>query len=80
MRARIRTLKGAKIRARNFYSVTDCFVRNLSSVGACLAVSIQVSITNRFDLVMGRDKSVRGCRVMWRRANRLGVEFDTAQV
>jgi hypothetical protein len=54
----------------------DCTVRNLSEIGACLVVKSPISILNEFDLVLDRDKVHLHCRVAWRAADRIGVEFS----
>jgi hypothetical protein len=53
----------------------DCTIRNLSKIGACLMVKSPISILNEFDLVLDRDKVPLHCRVAWRGAGRIGVEF-----
>jgi hypothetical protein len=52
----------------------DCTVRNLSNRGACLKVENSIGIPDTFDLVLDR-ASVRSCRVTWRKAMQIGVEF-----
>jgi hypothetical protein len=49
-------------------------VRNLSDRGACLKVESPVGIPDTFDLVLD-NAPVRSCRVIWRKATELGVEF-----
>ncbi len=72
--ARARVLKGAQIVFKGHEAVIDCVVRNLSNLGACLRVESPIGIPDTFDLV--RDHaSVRHCRVTWRRATQIGVEF-----
>jgi hypothetical protein len=72
--ARHRVLKGAQIVFKGHEAVIDCVVRNLSNRGACLRVESPIGIPDTFDLV--RDHaSVRHCRVTWRRATQIGVEF-----
>src|SRR5881394_3443157 len=70
---RRRVLKGATIEFdRSAYS---CAVRNLSEVGAALDVPYAVTIPHEFKLTLERDRVSRNCRVIWRKENRLGVEF-----
>ncbi len=72
---RHRTLKAGTImfnRAGGF----DCRVRNLSPVGACLEVASQIGIPDEFVLVVEVDHVKAPCHVVWRTANRLGIEFD----
>ena len=78
---RYRTLKAGHI-AFNRTSTIDCRVRNMSPIGACLVVPSQVGIPNEFTLFVEYDKLKRRCRVIWRTATQLGIEFvsDTAPV
>jgi hypothetical protein len=73
---RTRTLKGATITFRGRTSVIDCTVRNLSPNGACLEVVSQNGIPDSFELLIDTDKSVHSCCVAWRKASRIGVEFQ----
>jgi hypothetical protein len=52
----------------------DCTVLNLSDLGVCLKVASPVGIPDSFELVLG-DGSIRNCRVTWRKATQIGVEF-----
>jgi hypothetical protein len=74
--SRSRVLKGGVISFRHFGATIDCTVRNLSKSGACLSVASPVGIPTEFDLVLDRDKVPRHCRLVWRRADRIGVEFQ----
>src|SRR5438552_18570970 len=56
-------------------SAYSCAVRNLSEVGAALDVPYAVTIPHEFKLTLERDRVSRNCRVIWRKENRLGVEF-----
>jgi hypothetical protein len=53
----------------------ECRVRNLSTSGACLEVASQVGIPDDFVLAIRHDRLKQPCRVVWRDANRMGVEF-----
>jgi hypothetical protein len=72
--ARHRTLKGARITFHDHAVAIDCTVRNLSDEGACLKVASPIGIPNTFDLVLD-SACVRHCRVTWRKATQIGVEF-----
>jgi hypothetical protein len=72
--ARYRALKGARIIFKGREAVIDCVVRNLSDRGACLKVESPFGIPDSFDLVLD-NAPVRGCRVTWRKATQIGVEF-----
>jgi hypothetical protein len=54
----------------------DCLVRNISDGGANLEVESQIGIPSSFDLVINVEQSSRHCRVVWRKARRMGVTFD----
>ena len=72
---RHRTLKAGTITFNRDCGL-DCRVRNLSPVGACLEVASQIGIPDEFVLVVEIDHVKAPCRVIWRTATRLGVEFD----
>jgi hypothetical protein len=57
-------------------SAIDCTVRNLSKIGAALDVPSPVGIPDKFDLVIPTDALRFACRVVWRKAQRIGVRFD----
>ena len=70
---RRRVLKSATIEFdRTAYS---CAVRNLSEVGAAIDVPYAVTIPHEFNLTVHSDQVTRHCLVIWRKENRLGVEF-----
>jgi hypothetical protein len=73
-RARRRVLKGAQIVFAHRGAAIDCAVRNLSDGGACLKVFSPVGIPDTFELRLDLD-SVRCCRVVWRKATQIGIEF-----
>ena len=50
-----------------------CLVRNISDTGACLQVNDPVP--NGFTLILNDIR--RACRVVWRKQNRIGIEFIT---
>jgi hypothetical protein len=57
-------------------SAIDCTVRNLSTTGAALDVPSPVGIPEEFDLVVSSDALRFACRVVWRKAARIGIRFD----
>jgi PilZ domain len=73
--ARQRVLRGAQIVLKGHEAVIDCVLRNLSDRGACLKVESPIGIPDAFDLMLDH-ASARHCRVTWRRATQIGVEFD----
>ncbi len=72
--ARHRTLKRAHIAVEDHEAVIDCVVWDLSELGACLNVENPSGIPDSFDLEIVH-ASVRKCRVAWRTATQIGVEF-----
>jgi hypothetical protein len=72
--ARRRILKRARITFKGRWATIDCTVLNLSDRGACLKVESPIGIPDTFDLVLD-NAPVCGCRVTWRKATQIGVEF-----
>lgn len=72
---RHRTLKGAHVLNANGTSTISCTVRNLSETGALLAMATTTGIPDTFRLMFDADRAKRNCRVAWRDARQMGVEF-----
>jgi hypothetical protein len=53
----------------------DCILRNLSRTGAMLDVASPIGIPPQFNLVLG-EGHLLPCRIVWRKPNRIGVEFE----
>jgi hypothetical protein len=53
--------------------VIDCRVVDYSPGGACLEISGQTKLPNRFDLLFGGTR--KRCRIVWSAGRRLGVAF-----
>jgi hypothetical protein len=75
-RRRRRALKRARIAFKGRWATIDCTIHNLSDRGACLNVESYIGIPDTFDLVLDH-APVRSCRVAWRRAKEIGVEFSS---
>jgi len=71
---RQRILRSAQIAFNGHRTTIDCTVRNLSERGACLKVASPIGIPDVFDLVLDKT-SVYHCRVTWRKATQIGVNF-----
>jgi hypothetical protein len=56
-------------------SVIDCVVRNISETGASLQIASPVGIPKDFILIVRKESLKRPCRVAWRKADRIGVQF-----
>jgi hypothetical protein len=74
-KARMRTLKSARILLNQHRSAIDCTVRNLSQLGACLNVASALGIPECFDVIFGADQTIRRCRMVWHKEKQIGVEF-----
>jgi len=56
-------------------ATVDCIVRNLSETGASLEIANPVGVPDEFILLIKPESLKRKCRVAWRSANRIGVQF-----
>ena len=73
---RIHVFKSAKVTFNG--SLRDCIVRDLSSLGARLAFVSTAYIPDDFSLTFDSARTLRACRVTWRTATEIGVEFQEA--
>jgi PilZ domain len=71
---RRRVLKAGSIEVGG--GTIDCTVRNLSNISAALDVPSVVGIPDEFILIISSDVLRFTCRVVWRKATRMGVRFD----
>jgi PilZ domain len=71
---RLRTLKGGLI-LFGLAPAIDCVIRNLSEAGAQLVVQTPVGIPDEFTLLIKPELTKRACRVVWRKADKIGVRF-----
>jgi PilZ domain len=75
----MRTLKGAAIMVPSGTSIR-CIVRNISETGACLQLHTPAFLSHTFELLFDDPEwSRRACRVVWRQAHLIGVEFTVAE-
>jgi hypothetical protein len=72
---RLRSLKSGRIDFNPHWPQIDCIVRNVSDRGACIEMPGQFNTSLEFDLVFTTAQEKRACRQIWRRDNRLGVEY-----
>lgn len=70
---RTRTFKGAKISLNG--SLRDCVVRDISSLGARLALVSTACIPETISLTFDNARTLRDCRVAWRSPTEIGVAF-----
>ena len=56
---------------------TPCTIRDLSVTGAALELSdLSATVPDAFTLVVPEDKLKLPCRVVWRKAYKIGVNFE----
>ena len=72
---RTRVLKGAKLLLGKS-SVRDCVVRDLTNAGAGVEVPSTIDLPEALDLTFNGGRSLRPCRLVWRKINKTGVEFE----
>jgi len=72
--ARSRVLKSAKL-VVGTSSVVDCVVRNLTNTGARIAIPNTTRLPEDLVLTFDGGRSMRPCRLIWRRLDETGVEF-----
>lgn len=72
-RPRSRTFKGGTIMFG--VATVDCIIRNLSENGASLEIGSAVGVPDDFILIIKPESLKRKCKVAWRSADRVGVQF-----
>jgi len=72
---RQRVLKEGKIVTMDKWSVFDCTIRDISETGARLRCADPASVPADFRLLVRASNSIRTARVVWRRADQVGVMF-----
>ena len=73
---RQRVLKGGKIIFANGSFTVDCTIRSLSDKGARLQIPTTVTIPDRFTFVDAQSGSRKPAKVIWRKADLIGIEFE----
>jgi hypothetical protein len=73
---RQRVLKTGKIIFANGSFTVDCIIRNQSQIGARLQVPLSVAIPDRFTLIDTQSGLRKAARVVWRKGDGLGIQFD----
>jgi PilZ domain len=77
---RQKVLKSAKIIFNRNQSVVDCTVRDLSATGAKLLSVNPALVPDEMRILMLQDNTIRDARVVWRKADMLGVHFTSDPV
>lgn len=54
----------------------DCIVHDISAAGARLTMASTRSIPDTFDLSFDGARTLRPCRVVWRTAGEIGLQFE----
>jgi len=75
--ARSRVLKSAKL-VVGTSSVIDCVVRNLNNSGARVEVPNSAALPENVHLTFDGGRSLRPCRIVWRKPDSTGLEFVAA--
>jgi hypothetical protein len=71
---RLHTFKGGVI-TFGVAPPANCLIRNMSGIGAALEIDGQ-NIPDNFTLVIKPEFVKRKCRVVWRSAKHIGVQFE----
>jgi hypothetical protein len=71
---RSRMFKGAKL-FLGTSSVLDCLVRDLNSSGARLQIPNTADLPERLTMTFDGGRTLRACRIVWRKPNETGLEF-----
>jgi len=58
--------------------IRNCTLQDISQAGACLRVLEPYDIPEMFDLVLEALGIKKGCRIVWRGKDKIGVKFEAA--
>ena len=72
---RLRTFLKGRIVFNNGNATMDCLVRDLSGIGARLALSETAALPDAFDLAIPAKDKVYKATLRWRRSDGVGVAF-----
>ena len=72
--ARTRLFRTAQLFAEE--GIGSCIVRNISATGAALTMDSTTHVPDTFDLSFDGGRTLRPCRVLWRTAREIGLEFQ----
>jgi PilZ domain len=75
--ARARLFRAAQLFAEA--RIGSCIVRNISATGAGLTMDSTAHVPDTFDLSFDGGHTLRPCRVLWRTAREIGLEFQSGQ-
>lgn len=74
--ARARTVLRATIIFNNRNSSIDCTVRNFSDTGAKIIIDETIAVPQQFELHVPQKGRSFAAKVVWRRGNEIGLEFE----
>jgi hypothetical protein len=67
----------ARIESGDGTVLGECLLADISQSGARLKIKSEGTLPNRFTLLLGSPSGARRqCRVVWRRGDEIGVEFN----
>lgn len=72
---RLRSLKSARIDFNPHWPPIECVLRNISDEGACIEMAGEFNTSIEFELLFPMAEEKRRVRQIWRRGNRLGVQY-----
>jgi len=71
---RSRVLKSAKL-VFGASSMIDCVVRNLTTAGAHVDIPETAELSESVTMTFDGGRTLRACRIVWRKPNEVGLEF-----
>jgi hypothetical protein len=78
--ARTRIFAPAIVISRGNSRACDCFVRDITSLGARLEFPNTPVLPANFELTFDCARTVRACHLIWHIANEVGVAFEEIEV
>ena len=73
---RTRVMRSAKIIIGPDARMVDCTILNLTNRGASVDIADSFAMPDLFQITLDNGRTVRSCRLIWRRNERLGVAFQ----
>ena len=73
---RTRVARSVKIIIGGDALMVDCTMMDLTSRGASLEFAGSCAVPDSFEMTLDGGRTLRACRVIWRRNERLGVAFE----
>ena len=73
---RTRVMRNAKIIIGQDARMVDCTILNLTNRGASVDIADSLVMPDLFQITLDNGRTLRTCRLIWRRNERLGVAFQ----